>query len=71
MTSIKLIFRNVRKNIQDYTIYFLTLMISVSLFYSFNSIQSQPALNNLNATKQLLSEQLGILISGLSVLFLK
>lgn len=68
MTSIKLIFRNVRKNIQDYAIYFLTLMISVSLFYSFNSIQSQPALNNLNATKQLLSEQLGILISGLSVI---
>lgn len=68
MTSIKLIFRNVRKNIQDYMIYFLTLMISVSLFYSFNSIQSQPALSNLDATKQLLSEQMGILISALSVI---
>lgn len=67
MTSIKLIFRNVRKNIQDYIIYFLTLMISVSLFYAFNSIGSQPALNNLDATKQLLSEQMGILISALSV----
>lgn len=67
MISIKLIFRNVRKNIQDYIIYFLTLMISVSLFYAFNSIGSQPALNNLDATKQLLSEQMGILISALSV----
>lgn len=63
----KLIFRNVRKNLQDYLIYFLTLMISVSMFYAFNSVQTQPALNDLDATKQLLSNQLGILLSTLSV----
>lgn len=68
MTSIKLIFKNVKKNIQDYMIYFLTLTISVGLFYSFNSIQSQPALSHLDATKQLLSDQMGILISALSVI---
>lgn len=67
MTGGKLIFRNVRKNLQDYMIYFLTLMISVSMFYAFNSIQTQPALNDLDATKQLLSDQLGILLSALSV----
>ena len=38
MTSCKLIFKNVHKNLRDYLIYFLTLMISVSLFYAFNSI---------------------------------
>lgn len=63
----KLIFRNVRKNLQDYMIYFLTLMISVSMFYAFNSVQTQPALKDLDATKQLLSDQLGILLSTLSV----
>ncbi|MCM1212210.1 MAG: FtsX-like permease family protein [Blautia sp.] len=63
----KLVFRNVQKNLQDYRIYFLTLMISVSMFYAFNSIQSQPALHDLDATKQLLSDQLGILLSALSV----
>lgn len=68
MTGGKLIFRNVRKNLQDYMIYFLTLMISVSMFYAFNSIQTQPALQNLDATKQLLSDQLGILLSALSVI---
>lgn len=68
MTSLRLVFRNVRKNMQDHTIYFLTLMISVSLFYAFNSIQSQPALSNLSATKQLLSDQMGKLISALSVI---
>lgn len=67
MTGGKLIFRNVRKNMQDYMIYFLTLMISVSMFYAFNSIQTQPALQDLDATKQLLSDQLGILLSALSV----
>ena len=68
MTSCKLIFRNVRKNIRDYLVYFLTLMLSVSLFYAFNSIHSQPALADLGATKQLLADQLGILISALSVI---
>lgn len=67
MTEGKLILRNVRKNIRDYLIYFLTLMISVSMFYAFNSIQSQPAFRDLDATKQLLSDQLGILLSALSV----
>jgi putative ABC transport system permease protein len=67
VTEVKLIFRNVMKNLQDYKIYFLTLMISVSMFYAFNSVQTQPALNNLDATRQLLSDQLGILLSVLSV----
>ena len=67
MTSVKLILRNVQKNMRDYFIYFLTLMIAVSMFYAFNSIQSQPALHDLDATKQLLSNQLGILLSTLSV----
>lgn len=64
----KLICRNVQKNLQDYIIYFLTLTISVSMFYAFNSIRTQPALKDLDATKQLLSEQLGILLSALSVI---
>ena len=67
MTEGKLIIRNVRKNIQDYMIYFLTLTVSVSMFYAFNSIQTQPALNDLDTTKQMLSDQLGILLSVLSV----
>ena len=34
MNTYKLIFRNVCKNIRDYLIYFLTLTLSVSLFYT-------------------------------------
>lgn len=68
MTSIRLIFRNVRKNINDYTIYFMTLMISVSLFYAFNSVGSQPALSGLSSSKQYMSEMMGNMISYMSVI---
>jgi len=67
MRLIKLVSRNIVKNIRDYAIYYSTLTISVALFYSFNSIHSQPALNELDATRQLMSEQMSNLISSLSV----
>ena len=68
MNSFNLIFRNVKKNMKDYMIYFLTLMISVSMFYAFNSVQSQQALAGLSLTKQVLSEQMGFLIGALSTI---
>lgn len=68
MTSFKLIFRNVHKNIRDYLIYFLTLTLSVSLFYAFNSISDQPAFSDMGITGSLLYDQLGILLSALSVI---
>lgn len=68
MASIKLILKNVRKNIRDYLIYFLTLMLSVSLFYAFNSISDQPAFSEMGMTRTLLYNQLGIMLSVLSVL---
>ncbi len=68
MTSCKLIMKNVGKNIRDYLIYFLTLMISVGVFYAFNSISDQPAFSEMGMTKTLLYDQLGILLSTLTVL---
>lgn len=68
MTSFKLILKNVHKNLRDYLIYFLTLMLSVSLFYAFNSISDQPAFSEMGMTRKLLYDQLGTLISVLSVL---
>ena len=60
--------KNVGKNIRDYLVYFLTLMISVSVFYAFNSISDQPAFSEMGMTKTLLYDQLGILLSTLTVL---
>jgi len=68
VNTCKLIFRNVCKNIRDYLIYFLTLTLSVSLFYAFNSISDQPAFSNMGMTGTLLYRQLGIMLSTLSTM---
>ena len=40
----KLSIRNMKKSFKDYTIYFLTLVLGVAIFYMFNSIDSQQAM---------------------------
>ncbi|HFK1529790.1 TPA: ABC transporter permease [Bacillus cereus] len=45
----KIAIGNVKKSFKDYAIYFLTLTLAVCIFYSFNSIESQKALVEINA----------------------
>lgn len=40
----KLSLENMKKSIKDYAIYFLTLVLGVSIFYMFNSLDSQQAM---------------------------
>ena len=40
----KLSFQNMKKSIKDYSIYFLTLVLGVAIFYMFNSMDSQQAM---------------------------
>ena len=54
----KLAFSNVRKSFKDYTIYFLTLMFGVCIFYTFNSIDSQQAMLNISQSQQKILESL-------------
>ena len=35
----KLAFRNVRRSVRDYAIYFVTLVFGVAVFYAFNSVE--------------------------------
>lgn len=58
----KLIFKNIGKNIKDYFIYFLTLVIAISLFYAFNAVMTSGAINSLSTEAQTMSEALGNLI---------
>ena len=67
MTTLKLIVRNVRRHLRDYLIYFLTLMLAVSLVYAFNSLSDQPALAEMSMTRALLYEQLNRLLGLLSL----
>ncbi len=44
MLVFKLSIKNMTKGIKDYSIYFLTLVLGVAIFYMFNSIDSQQAM---------------------------
>jgi len=46
----KLAAGNIKKSYKDYTIYFLTLILAVCIFYSFNSIDSQKALFDMKSS---------------------
>ena len=63
----KMAFKNVKKSFKDYTIYFLTLTLAVCIFYSFNSIESQKAMMEMNASSAEYMEALSIIISYVSV----
>lgn len=52
----KLAWRNVRRSIRDYAIYFITLLFGVAVFYAFNSIESQQVLFDIQS--QASAEQL-------------
>ncbi|MGL4738984.1 MAG: FtsX-like permease family protein [Cellulosilyticaceae bacterium] len=46
----KLAFRNVKKSYKDYMIYFLTLTLAICIFYTFNSVESQKAFVEMEAS---------------------
>ncbi len=67
MNSFKLAFRNIKKSFKDYSIYFITLVIAVAIFYLFNSIGSQTAMLKLNqSTKETVVALVGV-ISTVSI----
>ena len=64
----KLSFRNMKKSIKDFAIYFLTLVLGVAIFYMFNSLDSQEAMMQVsNSTKGLI--QLMIQMMGMVSVF--
>lgn len=57
----KLAFKNIKKSYKNYVIYFLTLIFGICIFYTFNSIESQSVMMELNEQKQsafIMAEQL-------------
>ena len=44
MIYLKLAYRNMRRSLRDYAIYFFTIALSVMIFYSFNSLKDQPVI---------------------------
>jgi putative ABC transport system permease protein len=63
----KLAVKNVTKSMKDYTVYFLTLMFGVCLFYMFNSIDSQTAMLQLSSSQKQVLQTLTQIIGYVSV----
>jgi putative ABC transport system permease protein len=63
----KLAFKNVTKSMKDYTVYFLTLMFGVCLFYMFNSIDAQTAMLTISKSQYDILKTLTQVISYVSV----
>ena len=62
----KLAFENVKKSYKDYFIYFLTLMFSVCLFYTFNSFSSQKNIMELSESQAMSLQMVGLFMNMLS-----
>lgn len=63
----KLALRNVKKSYKDYFVYFMTLMFSVCLFYTFNSFSAQEQILNLNTSQSTVLQTVGQFLNVLSV----
>ena len=62
----KLLLNNLKKNIRDYRIFFLTLTISVCIFYAFNSTDDQRDVLEATNTSANYLESIGFMMSLLS-----
>ncbi|NKF05761.1 FtsX-like permease family protein [Clostridium gasigenes] len=63
----KIALGNVKKSFKEYAIYFLTLTLAVSIFYSFNSIESQKAFTQLQGNNNEVIKILNKVIGYVSV----
>lgn len=63
----KLAFRNVKKSLRDYLLYFLTLSFAVCIFYVFNSIEAQSVMIKISTSEKEILKTLTQLMSIVSV----
>lgn len=59
--------KNIKKSIKDYSIYFFTLVIAVTIFYLFNSLDAQNSMLELNSSKYEMIKALVAIIGYVSV----
>ncbi len=63
----KISFKNIRKSIRDYTVYFFTLAVGVSIFYVFNAIESQTVMMEVSSSTREIIKIMTEMLSGVSV----
>lgn len=67
MMLCKLSLKNIKKSFKDYAIYFLTLVLGVSVFYIFNALNSQTVMLDVSSSTNELIELMNGLLAGVSV----
>lgn len=67
MMLFKLSFRNLKKSFKDYTIYFLTLVLGVAIFYVFNALDSQGVMQSVSASTREIIQLMLAMLAGVSV----
>ncbi|MBP3920336.1 MAG: ABC transporter permease [Bacilli bacterium] len=63
----KLSLKNIKKSIKDYTIYFFTLILGISIFYVFNALESQTVLMDVSSSTRDLIKLMMTMLSSVSV----
>ena len=63
----KLSFKNIKKSIKDYAIYFFTLILGVAIFYVFNALDSQTVMINVSSSTAELIDLMMTMLSSVSV----
>lgn len=63
----KLAFRNIKRSLKDYTMYFLTLVFGVCVFYTFNAIESQSVMMELSDMQKNAFQLVDSVMGGISV----
>lgn len=48
----KLAVRNIRRSVKDYAIYFVTLLVAITVFYAFNSISDQQIMHEISESNK-------------------
>ena len=67
MNLFKTALKNIKKSGRDYSVYFFTLIVAVSIFYMFNSISSQPLLKGILTASAGIAGKLSSIIEVISV----
>jgi putative ABC transport system permease protein len=65
--SFKLSCKNIQKSFKDYSIYFITLIFGVAIFYIFNSIDAQSSMLQLNNSKYEMVKKMVEIIGMISI----
>lgn len=63
----KIALKNIKRSFKDYSIYFLTLVFGVAIFYTFNSIESQTVMMNLSKAEESAFSMVSMVMSIASV----